>query len=343
LVSSIPDHRTPRDPVGIRGVVAPPAIGGHPGCGFVERCEQAVERCHVDVPELASVGTGHSVRCPEWRRTPTVSARPRNLTVLARNEPPLLHVAGLDAVHGTRTQSIVAANDVSFDITRGECLALVGESGSGKTTIARCLLGLHPPSAGDITLDGVALQRMARSRTREQRRRIQIVFQNPRDSLNPRRRILEQVMRPAILLRGLSKEAAREEAGTTLEKVQLSASLRTRLPHELSGGELQRVAIARALAADPDLIVCDEVTSSLDVSVQATVLNLLTELRVEFDLALLFITHDLGVVASIADRVMVLDHGRVCESGRVVDVFRAPRTAYARTLIDAAPSLFGAA
>jgi peptide/nickel transport system ATP-binding protein len=249
----------------------------------------------------------------------------------------LLAVEGLRAVYGRGDGSVVAAEDVTFSLPAGGCLALVGESGSGKTTIARCVAGLHPPSAGRIRLGDVELPGAARARSRDARRRIQIVFQNPYDSLNPRLLIADQVSRPARILRGLSRRDAADEVTRLLERVRLPAAVASRYPGELSGGERQRVAIARALAARPDVMVCDEITSALDVSVQAAVLDLLGELRRDLGVALLFISHDLGVVASIADHVVVLQHGRVREKGPVARVLREPADAYTRALLDAAP------
>jgi peptide/nickel transport system ATP-binding protein len=165
------------------------------------------------------------------------------------------------------------------------------------------------------------------------------VFQNPNDSLNPRHRVGDAIARPAHILRDLSEREARVEVGRLLERVRLPAGLAERFPGELSGGERQRVAIARALAAQPDLIVCDEITSALDVSVQAAVLELLAELRAELELALLFITHDLGVVASVADRVLVLQDGAVCDSGPVASLLRTPQHEYTQRLVSAAPRL----
>jgi peptide/nickel transport system ATP-binding protein len=173
----------------------------------------------------------------------------------------------------------------------------------------------------------------------QDRRRIQIVFQNPTDSLNPRQRVADEVGRPARILRGLDGAELDREVAGLLERVRLPAGLGRRYPRELSGGERQRVAIARALAAAPELLVCDEITSALDVSVQAAVLELLAELRAELHLALLFISHDLGVVASIADRVLVLERGVVREQGRVEDLLAAPRDEYTKALVAAAPRL----
>jgi peptide/nickel transport system ATP-binding protein len=179
----------------------------------------------------------------------------------------------------------------------------------------------------------------ARARPLDARRRIQIVFQNPYQSLNPRQRVHASIERPLRILRRLSRDAARQEVDELLQRVRLPARLAERFPGELSGGERQRVAIARALAAKPDLLICDEVTSALDVSVQAAVLELLQELRVELNLSMLFITHNLGVVACVADSVLVMDKGSVCETGPVDGVLHAPINEYTRRLLQAAPSL----
>jgi peptide/nickel transport system ATP-binding protein len=247
----------------------------------------------------------------------------------------ILTVDRLGAAHGR----VPVVDDVSFELERGACLAIVGESGSGKTTIARCVAGLHAPSRGAIRLDGEQLAARARSRTRQQRRRLQIVFQNPYDSLNPRRRIRNEIARPARLLRDISAADADAEVRRLLERVRLPSRLADRFPGELSGGERQRVAIARALAAGPELLVCDEITSALDVSVQAAVLELLQELRADLGLSLLFISHDLAVVGTIADDVLVLESGRVRERGSTAQVLSSPQDDYTRRLLEAAPSL----
>jgi peptide/nickel transport system ATP-binding protein len=183
----------------------------------------------------------------------------------------------------------------------------------------------------------------ARSRSLDQRRRIQIVFQNPFESLNPRHHVAASIERPLRVLRRLSRGDAEREVGELLERVRLPKRLGTRFPVELSGGERQRVAIARALAAKPDLLICDEVTSALDVSVQAAVLELLSELQRDLRLSMLFITHNLGVVACISDSVLVMDRGALCESGPVGQVLSQPSDEYTRRLLDAAPCLPDAA
>ena len=339
LIASIPDHVVPRRLRGMAGVAV--GVGERSaGCPFAPRCPQRVERCDAEMPPREEPGPGHRVRCFEWRRTPTLLlGEPVEAKAAASSATPLLQVEALLAVHASRAGTVVAADRVSLAVAAGECVALVGESGSGKTTIARCVAGLHAPAAGRILLDGRPLAARARARSQDERRRLQIVFQNPYDSLNPRHRVGDSIGRPARLLRGLGRREAEAEAARLLERVRLPARLAGRFPGELSGGERQRVAIARALAAQPDLVVCDEITSALDVSVQAAVLELLAELRAELGLSLLFISHDLGVVASVADRVLVLEQGVVCEEGPVAELLARPSHEYTRRLVAAAPRL----
>jgi len=343
LVASIPDHVEPRRLQSMPGVAV--GVDERPaGCAFAPRCSQRVDRCADELPTLDPVGPDRRARCFEWRVTPplAIEARGEWEGTSVPHEPTegrLLRVEGLVALHRTRHEVTTAAADVSFSIEPGGCVALVGESGSGKTTIARCVAGLHEPAAGSILLDGEPLPGRAARRPVAARRRIQIVFQNPYDSLNPRHRAADAIARPARVLRGLSKDDARAEVERLLERVRLPKRVAERYPGELSGGERQRVAIARALAAAPDLIVCDEITSALDVSVQAAVLELLAELRIELGLALLFISHDLAVVASIADRVIVLEQGIVREEGPIREVLASPASEYTRRLLEAAPRL----
>jgi peptide/nickel transport system ATP-binding protein len=339
LVSAIPDPLTPRRLRGIPGVAAGVGERGA-GCAFAPRCRLRVDRCEVTMPELERLADGHRVRCFEWERTPATAREPALTLDLEAVEPaPLLDVSALVATHRSRAGTHVAAEDVSFSISAGECVALVGESGSGKTTIARCIVGLHEPDGGTIALDGSALAWRAARRSLEARRRVQIVFQNPYDSLNPRHSVAEIVGRPARQLRRAGRREAEEETRSLLERVRLPVSVGGRYPGELSGGERQRVAIARALAARPDVLVCDEVTSALDVSVQGAVLELLADLRRELSLAMMFISHDLGVVASISDRVVVIRDGRVCEQGPVRTLLEHPGTEYTQRLIASAPRL----
>ena len=340
LVSSIPDHSARRRLPVIPGVAV--GLTDRPaGCPFAPRCGQKVPRCLAEFPALEQL-SGRAVRCFEASRTPPLEiAQPIQARPAITSYEPVLAVEHLRAIHKGREGTVVAAHDISFVIARGECVALAGESGSGKTTVARAIAGLHPPAAGRILLDGVVLAGRAQQRPREVRRRCQIIFQNPYASLNPRKRILDEVARPARVLRGLTGQAADTEATQLLERVRLPARLGRKYPSELSGGERQRVAIARALIAKPDLLVCDEITSALDVSVQAAVIELLTDLRLDLSLSLLFITHDLGVVASIADRVLILDQGVICEEGVVERVFTEPQSPYTTALLAAVPTLRG--
>jgi peptide/nickel transport system ATP-binding protein len=337
LLSSVPDLGAPRRIQSIPG----PTIGiddRPPGCAFAPRCSQRTEALALErMPPLEDIAARHRVRCFEWQSTPPLVVEELPTPPGVKRQRALLAVEELRAEHGGRLDPVVAARDVSFQIAHGECVALVGESGSGKTTIARCIAGLHSPAEGRVLLDGVPLAPTAARRPRWARRRIQIVFQNPNDSLNPRHRVGDAIARPARILRGLSTSEASAEVARLLERVRLPPRLAHRFPGELSGGERQRVAIGRALSAQPDLVVCDEITSALDVSVQAAVLELLAELRAELGLALLFITHDLGVVASVADRLLVLESGVVCEQGFVAAVLRQPQHEYTRRLLAAAP------
>jgi peptide/nickel transport system ATP-binding protein len=341
LVSSVPDPRTARRLTGIPGVAVSPGEVGD-ACAFAPRCELKVPACVETRPPLINVGGERSVRCIRWELTPAPSFVPRDAVPDAATATPLLSVTNLRAVYGGRIATVVAVDDVSFDVASGECVALVGQSGSGKTTVARCVVGLHSPDAGSIRLDGADLAAKAGARSRQERRRIQIVFQNPFESLNPRQSVAEAVSWPGQTLGGMSKKDARAQVDVLLERVRLPVRMARRFPGELSGGERQRIAVARALAARPDLLVCDEVTSALDVSVQAATLDLLAELRRELGLAMLFITHDLGVVAAVADRVLVLDRGVVCEQGRTGEILATPKADYTRRLVEAAPTLASA-
>ena len=334
LVAAIPDVRRPRALHGIPGVSV--GVGEWPaGCAFAPRCGHTEERCHAGVPALVDANQEHSVRCVRWdelalRERLADTARASISTVAGA---PLLEVSSLQASYRSGRHANVVVHDLSFGAERGQCVALVGESGSGKSTVGRCIAGLHVPSAGRISFDGQELAGAARSRPLDVRRRIQIVFQNPFESLNPRHRVRSSIERPLRVLRRLSRGDATREVGELLERVRLPRRLAERFPLELSGGERRRVAIARALAAQPDLLICDEVTSALDVSVQAAVLELLQELRRELNLSLLFITHNLGVVACMADVVLVVERGTLRETGRVDEVLSMPGHDYTRRLL----------
>jgi peptide/nickel transport system ATP-binding protein len=244
-------------------------------------------------------------------------------------------------LEGAPRQLLRAVDEVSFDIRRGETLALVGESGCGKSTIARLIVGLHAPSRGRITFDGVVLADRARAaRAQAQRRRMQMIFQDPYASLNPRWRVRELVAEPLRVL-GLARARSEIDArvAALLAQVGLTADDGTKYPHEFSGGQRQRISIARALSGNPEFLVCDEPTSALDVSVQAQILNLMTELQSRLGLTYLFISHNLAVVAHVADRVGVMYLGRLVEIADADRLFTGPRHPYTRMLLDALPDL----
>src|SRR2546427_509466 len=231
---------------------------------------------------------------------------------------------------------VQAAKEVSFDIFRGETLGLVGESGSGKSSVARLVMRLIEPDAGTVRIGAVDLTRIKGKALREQRRRIQMVFQDPFASLNPRRKV-GNIITDGPIAHGVDPAAARKRAGELLSLVGLNAGAMERFPHEFSGGQRQRIGIARALALDPEILVADEAISALDVSVQAQVLDLLEDLKARLGLSMLFITHDLRVAAQICDRIAVMQHGAVVELKSASLLFAAPEHAYTRELLSAVP------
>jgi len=227
---------------------------------------------------------------------------------------------------------------VDLRIGRGETVGIVGESGSGKTTLGRAVIGLVKPAAGSVIFDGTDITALDEPAMRPLRRRMQMIFQDPMSSLNPRRTIGRILIEP-VLLHGLARNsaAARALVAEVLDRVGLPRGALERYSHELSGGQRQRVGIARAVVLRPDLLLADEIVSGLDVSTQAQVLRLLKELKNEMHLALAIVSHDLSVIRSICDRVVVMQAGRVVEEGACEKVFAAPQAAYTRTLIDAIP------
>ncbi len=227
-------------------------------------------------------------------------------------------------------------SDITIKLKRGETLGLVGESGSGKSTILRSVAGLLPPVSGRIAFgDGGYLPAVVEQREPDQLRRIQLIFQNPDESLNPRHTIAEILEQPLKLYFGLTGDALQDRSVELLERVRLGAHYMDRLPSQLSGGEKQRVAVARAFAAEPDLVLCDEVTSALDVSVQAAVLDLLNRLKRDQGTTYVFVSHDLAVVRALSDRVAVLYQGRLCEIGPSNDVYSPPSHPYTEVLLGA--------
>jgi oligopeptide/dipeptide ABC transporter ATP-binding protein len=251
----------------------------------------------------------------------------------------LLSVEGLTKRFPTRHGIVRAVEDVTFAVATGETVALVGESGCGKTTVALSLLGLIQPDGGRVEFEGVEIARTGDRREMAWRQRLSIVFQNPYSSLDPRMRIRDIVGEPLVTAYGLKGRALTERALKHLEEVGLGAEHLTRFPHEFSGGQRQRIAIARALALEPKLLILDEPTAALDVSVQAQVLNLLQELQKRLGLSYLFISHNLATVENISDRVLVMYLGRMVEEGPVERVFAAPHHPYTRGLLDSVPSI----
>ena len=231
-----------------------------------------------------------------------------------------------------------AVDEVSFEIYPGETLGLVGESGCGKTTLGRCLLRLIEPTSGDINYQNIALTSLSAKKLRSLRRELQIVFQDPYSALNPRFTIGDAIMEP-MQVHGIhaNKEERKNKTIELLEQVGLSADFFNRYPHEFSGGQRQRICIARALALQPKVIICDESVSALDVSVQAQVLNLLSDLQEKFQLSYLFISHDLSVVKHFSDRMLVMNAGKIVESGFPEEIYHHPQQAYTQKLIDAIP------
>jgi len=258
-----------------------------------------------------------------------------------QNEPIILTVDGLRKSYGGRglfrkSREVQAADAVSFDIRRGETLGLVGESGSGKSTVGRCVLRLIEPDGGRIEIGSLPFGSLSQHDLRPHRRRIQIVFQDPFASLNPRRKV-GYIIAEGPIMQGVAPDRAFREARALLEKVGLPAQAAERYPHEFSGGQRQRIGIARALAMQPDVLVADEAVSALDVSVQADILKLLKGLQAELGLSILFITHDLRVAAQICDRVAVMQKGRIVEMAETAHLFANPRDTYTRQLLAAVP------
>jgi peptide/nickel transport system ATP-binding protein len=264
--------------------------------------------------------------------------------------PIVLATKGLAKTYRDRSwfakrRDVHAAQDVNLEVRRGQTLGIVGESGSGKSTVARCVVRLIDPSAGEIRLGSEDIASMSARELRPLRQRVQIVFQDPYRSLNPRRTVGEAIIEGPLNY-GVPRAEALERARRLLELVRMDQGALARYPHQFSGGQRQRICIARALAMQPELLIADEAVSALDVSVQAQVLALLEEIRTRLNLAMLFITHDLRVAAQVCDQVAVMSQGRVVEYGPADEVFLRPKHAYTKALFEAAPGrdfAFGAA
>jgi peptide/nickel transport system ATP-binding protein len=316
------------------------------GCVFAPRCSIAEDRCRQAEPPAFATGPGHTSRCYRHdiaaelpRATPVDISLP---TVREAASDPVVRLRGVSKTFAGRDELVQALAGVDLELQRGETLGLVGESGSGKTTLARVLLGLIPPDQGALVeLDGQPLRPLVRQRTREQLKALQIVFQNPDSALNRRHTVRQLISRPLVKLAGLSGGALRDRLADLVSSVRMEDRQLALRPRQLSGGLKQRVAIARAFGGGPRIVVCDEPTSALDVSVQAAILNLLVDLQAKEQVTYLFISHDLGLVRYLSDRIAVLYLGRLMEVGPAEQVFSGPHHPYTEALLSAVPRLDG--
>ncbi len=340
LLASVPDLSGRH---ALRGIPGRAPLPGKrpPGCAFAERCDFTEERCEEAFPPYDGPHDEHRVRCWRWREVGALSAAadlmPRRASdTMHEGEESVLQARGVTAFYGTNE----VLHSVDLDVHAGRCLALVGESGSGKTTIARCIAGIHPGHiVGDITLRGHDLKRDSKRRPKPDRQAIQYIFQSPYGSLNPRRSIAQILSPPLRTFFRLSRNEMEQRMVDALEMVSLDGSLLNVYPDQLSGGERQRVAIARALVAEPSVLICDEVTSSLDVSVQASIVELLVKLIQETGVAMLFVTHHLPLVRSLAQEVVVMNEGVIVETGGVDAVLADPQAEYTKNLLADTPDV----
>ncbi len=314
------------------------------GCIFADRCGLVEDRCRTEAPPPYDAGPGRRARCHFHDRAQTLprveKAGQQPLPDATKAGSELISASGVSKTFNLAGETIYGLVDVDVEVRTGETLGLVGESGSGKTTLARVLMGLTAPDKGaDVKLDGEALAATTSQRTHEQQKALQIVFQNPDSALNRRHSVRRLLSRALSKLGGYRGEQLEQRLASLLSNVRLSERHLSMRPVQLSGGLKQRVAIARAFAGDPRIVICDEPTSALDVSVQAAILNLLTDLQRNEDVAYLFISHDLGVVRYLSDRIAVLYLGRVMEVGPAERVFSGPHHPYTEALLSAVPTL----
>jgi peptide/nickel transport system ATP-binding protein len=319
-----------------------------PACIFAPRCGLVQDRCRTESPPMYDVGPGRGARCHFHDQA---QALPRSPEAITTDEPdptqnghrrgePLIRATDVSKTFSLGGQTIHALERVTMEVRAGETLGLVGESGSGKTTLARVLLGLTAPDTGaELILDGQQLPPVSSKRSQAQHKALQIVFQNPDSALNRRHTVRRLLSRTLVKLGGYRGRDVMRRLLGLISSVRLSEDQLPMRPAQLSGGLKQRLAIARAFAGDPRLVVCDEPTSALDVSVQAAILNLLGDLQRQENVAYVFISHDLGVVHYLSDRIAVLYLGRIMETGPAERVFSAPHHPYTEALLSAVPSL----
>jgi peptide/nickel transport system ATP-binding protein len=360
LFAALPDTARQNQPLAAIPGSVPPLGSIMRGCRFAARCDQAWTLCSEQTPVWTALeDDGQGVRCHLYENpglrteglvpSPQSSALSPQPSVLGSKPSVLLQVSDLKVHFPIRKgilQRVVgqvkAVDDVSLEIPQGRTLALVGESGCGKTTLGKALLQLIPSTAGSVKFSGCELIGLAAYELRAQRAKMQMVFQDPYASLNPKMRVAEILEEGMAALSIKSNSTARQtHIDTLLDQVGLARTSKWRYPHEFSGGQRQRIAIARALAVSPQLLICDEPTSALDVSVQAQILNLLKSLQDELNLSYLFITHNLAVVEYLAQEVCVMYLGRIVERGTTTEVLRAPRHPYTQALLSAVPRIDG--
>jgi peptide/nickel transport system ATP-binding protein len=314
---------------------------GLTGCVFAPRCALVQDQCRTSEPPLIDIGDGRTSRCFFNEKAPELP-RTTPADVAVTLEPTDDTVVVMEKLSKTFKGGVRALADVDLAVRKGETLGLVGESGSGKTTLARVLLGLTAPDAGSVvTLDGANLAPDVRKRDRRVLRKLQIVFQNPDSALNRRHSVRSLIARPLVRLGGLTGAQEQQRLTELVSSVRLEERHLALRPAQLSGGLKQRVAIARAFGPGPSVVVCDEPTSALDVSVQAAILNLLADLQAAEQTTYVFISHDLGLVRYLSDRIVVLYLGRVMEIGPAEAVFSGPHHPYTEALLSAVPSLDG--
>jgi peptide/nickel transport system ATP-binding protein len=320
--------------VGIPG--RPPTSVVLDSCAYAPRCAYAIARCRTGHVPMRDPGDGHVARCLRLEEVEKEPLPGHELSPARGRRDPLLEVSDVWCEYkGTEARAV---RGVSLAVRVAERVGIVGESGSGKSTLLRAIAGLHRLAAGSISFRGVRLAPVAGQRPRSVRREIQLVFQNPDSSLNPRHTILDIVARPVRLFRDdVPRSHEREAVQELLDAVKLPRGLLYRYPVELSGGQRQRVALARAFAARPSLLLCDEVTSALDVSVQATILDLGAELTEQTHTAVVWVSHDLAVVRTITSRALVMRAGEVCEEGETDELFVAAEHPYTQALLSAIP------
>jgi peptide/nickel transport system ATP-binding protein len=348
LLASIPKLRDASLPAALDGRPPAPGDAGN-GCAFVKRCAMAEDRCVTERPMLQTTQNGERVRCHLHEKVAQLEAPGPGQAVeraALSQAPDVLTLDNiaisytspriLDQFFGRQARDTPTVDDISIVIRKGETIGLVGESGSGKSTILKAIAGLIPTRNGSIIYNGDQLLKTSiDQRSKDQLRGIQLIFQNPDDSLNPRQTVAEILAQPLRLYFGLTGQDLHDRSVEILERVRLGGHYLARLPSQMSGGEKQRVAVARAFIAEPELVLCDEVTSALDVSVQAAVLELLNRLQRELGTTYVFVSHDLAVVRALADRVALLYQGRLCEIGPASQVYELPSHPYTEVLLGA--------